>query len=130
MTKKDTKTGAKQEKKTGSAKTQFKKGQSGNPNGRPKRPSLTTKLREALADYESSTGKAFDELLVNRLLKEAIEKGDMRAIHMIWERMDGKVPQGLEHSGRNGSPIKTETAIQLGKDIRRLNSAWFDDTEK
>ena len=72
----------------------LKKGQSGNPGGRPKGSSLTAQLR-VLLDKEvtgkDGTVNAFADLVVEGLVKNA-EKGDVKAIADIFNRVDGPVP--------------------------------------
>ena len=69
----------------------FKKGQSGNPNGRPKTP---IELKECLAnipdaDYQAIVGK----------LTELAKKGNTRAIELLLDRWGGKVTQPIELPG-------------------------------
>ena len=68
----------------------FKKGQSGNPNGRPKLPDIKEALELLLSDVES--GKTKLEMVINALYKRAI-KGDVRAIQELLDRMYGKAQQ-------------------------------------
>lgn len=75
----------------------FKKGFSGNPAGAPHGyKKLTTLLTEALAKIANDKGETFDELLVKRVIKNAIDKGDMRAIEHIWDRREGKAVQFID----------------------------------
>ena len=70
-------------------KTSWKKGESGNKNGAPKKEhSLTNILKEKL-DKNKFTAK----------LIELAEKGDIRAIQMIYERIDGKVKDEIAVDG-------------------------------
>jgi hypothetical protein len=119
-----TKSGKKQEKERNPDGT-FPKGKSGNPKGRPKGKSLTNQLREALREIEANTGEQYDVLLVKRLLDKAISKGDMKAIQMIWERLEGKPTQQHEHSGLNGDPIamKHEYEVMLAE-IDNMDNLW------
>jgi hypothetical protein len=86
----------------------WKKGASGNPRGRPKKQdSLTSLLKEEIekiceADKENRTWK---QLVVRATLQLAM-KGNQAAIHEIWNRMDGKLKQSLEHSGAGNTPIE------------------------
>ena len=88
---------------------EFKKGQSGNPNGRPKGSrNLTTILREMLEEEIEvnvdgvKTKKQFQEVIVRKLLQKANE-GNLKAIEQILDRMEGKPVQKQE--------IKTDNPI-------------------
>lgn len=73
-------------------KGQFKPGFSGNPDGpKPGYKQLSTQLKEALAKIWEGSASEVQELLIKRLLTLAVVKGDMRAIELIFERIDGKV---------------------------------------
>ncbi len=75
--------------------TRWKKGESGNPKGRPKKQdSLTSLLREEIkkicpADREKRTWK---ELIVGATLQLAM-KGNAAALREVWDRLDGKILQ-------------------------------------
>ena len=75
----------------------FQKGQSGNPNGRPKsEQAVTPTLRRLLADKQH--GKTRAENVANTLLTLA-ESGDVSAIRIVLERVDGKVADQVELGG-------------------------------
>ena len=86
--------------------TSWKKGESGNPNGRQrhKKP-LADCFREALAEEHGKTGKTYNEALVQKLIDLAMA-GNVTALTYIFDRALGKPRQSLE----------------LGGDIRHL--AW------
>lgn len=81
----------------------FQKGRSGNPGGRPKCP-LTQEIREALAKpttilIDGKRRKAtMNEKLIHVLTKRA-EKGDKKAIEMLWDRGYGKAMQPVDIEG-------------------------------
>lgn len=73
----------------------FKKGQSGNPNGAPKKKhSITATIREMM-DEEPEIKKS----LAKRILAMAA-KGDIIAIKTIWSYLDGMPAQDLNLAGK------------------------------
>lgn len=77
----------------------FAKGQSGNPGGRPK----TKLFREALIRALEAAGddqKKLDVVATALFLKAS--DGDVPAIRELADRIDGKVPQGIEN-GEDGA---------------------------
>jgi hypothetical protein len=91
---------------------QFKPGQSGNPNGAPKGPYLTTILKKLLdeeieiVDAETGLKRKIrkSELVTVALLKQAA-KGNVKAIREIMDRIDGKVPQKIGLTGADGENL-------------------------
>lgn len=74
-------------------KTQFKKGQSGNPKGRPKLPDLKEALENILG--ETKDGKtALDAIFMALRAKAA--KGDVRAAELLMDRAYGKSKQTID----------------------------------
>lgn len=79
-------------KESGNKKTQFKKGQSGNPNGR----------RGALKDILDDIGDEVNESgistreAVMRTVWGMAKRGDMRAIQFIADRSEGKAREYIE----------------------------------
>jgi hypothetical protein len=69
--------------------SQFKKGTTGNPNGRPKK---IPELRELLANVlgDEKDGKSAAEAILMALRNKAI-KGDVRAAELLLDRAYGKV---------------------------------------
>ena len=77
----------------------FQKGQSGNPGGRPKGMSLVAQLKEELLKPASgSTTTTNKEMVAHKLVQMAIA-GDVPAIRLCFEYIDGKATQPVEHSG-------------------------------
>ena len=84
--------------------TKFEKGKSGNPKGRPKGArSLSTILREMLEEPieivvdGKKERREFREVIIRKLLKKAND-GDMRAIQEIFDRVEGKAQQNIDHT--------------------------------
>tara|TARA_Y100001970_G_scaffold221243_1_gene271904 strand:+ start:864 stop:1178 length:315 start_codon:yes stop_codon:yes gene_type:complete len=75
-------------------KGQFVKGKSGNPSGRPKNQTFTKELRVFMNSIDHS-GIHRLEYIVNVLYHKACE-GDLTAIKMIMDRVDGLPTQHVE----------------------------------
>ena len=71
--------------------TQFQKGQSGNPGGRPKTVLLSQAYREKLAEVDPKTGKTHAELIAIAQAVQA-KRGNVHAARWIADRTEGKVP--------------------------------------
>jgi len=76
-------------------KGQFKKGQSGNPSGRPKNLTFTKQLRMFMNELDPVMGVQRLEYIVSVLFAKACE-GDLTAIKMIMDRVDGLPTQTVE----------------------------------
>lgn len=68
----------------------FKKGQSGNPKGRPTSRPLNNAIREAI--NAESMDKCILKEIALKILSEA-KKGNMAAIKILFERLDGPPPK-------------------------------------
>lgn len=80
--------------------TSFKKGQSGNPNGRPlKGHSITEWFREML-----DSNPDVREKLGRSILNKALD-GDIAAIKLIWNHLDGMPKQTTDISSDRDLPI-------------------------
>ena len=79
--------------------TQWKKGQTGNPNGQPRKlPSLNFALTKVFGvTSEDEVSKI--ELILEAMYKQAIKKGNVQAANLILDRMHGKPKQAVEISG-------------------------------
>jgi|TARA_Y100000310_G_scaffold325717_1_gene389599 hypothetical protein len=75
----------------------WKKGESGNPNGRPEGSiSVVSALKRELAKTPDGEKKTYLELLVKRMLKKGIVDGDVSMIKDIVNRTDGLPRQNLD----------------------------------
>ncbi len=89
----------------------WKKGVSGNPNGRkPNGLCLTSLVKEYLHEHPEGQKWTYAQALARAMIAKAL-KGDVRMMELIWERVDGKVTQTI--SGPDGGPIKVSTAQEL-----------------
>ena len=85
--------------------TQFKKGKSGNPKGKPVGAlSMTTKIREFLMEF-GKDGETNADKLKRAIVLRAITKSDVMAKE-IMDRVDGKVPTKTELTGKDGQPLE------------------------
>lgn len=86
--------------------TKFKKGKSGNPNGRPKTPLVVKQIR---AEMATEVIEVIREQLTREELKECIravidkiiKTGDVHSLNELLNRSIGKVTDRVEHSGPN-----------------------------
>ena len=91
----------------------FKKGQSGNPNGRPKIPDLSEAISKIL--NEEKDGMIALDAVLKALRARAI-KGDVRAIQELLDRAYGKAKQYIDHT-TDGEPInQINVKIKHAKD--------------
>ena len=87
---------------------QFKKGQSGNPLGRPKGSvSIVSLIREKLEEIPEGQKKRYADLLVDRIFIKALKEGDTATIRDIIDRIDGKPvqPTDLTSGGKAIAPV-------------------------
>jgi hypothetical protein len=89
---------------------QFKKGQSGNPKGRPKKiPDLDKLLADVLGEEKDGVEAAKAILMA---LRAKATKGDVRAAEVLLDRAYGKAKQFLDHS-------------TLGEKINQIVPPWM-----
>jgi hypothetical protein len=85
----------------------FKKGQSGNPNGRPKLPDITEALEDEVGD------KGIREVL--KALYKKAKAGDVRAIQELLDRSYGKSNQTIDHKNNGESFEPTQVVFGKGQ---------------
>ena len=101
--------------------TRFKKGQSGNPNGRPKGTfSLVGILKQKLQEVPAGKKKTYAEMLVDRYLKQAIGEGNDKLIRDALDRVDGRPDQKQQHT------VKADVDMTPADAIKILNSIKSD----
>jgi len=94
----------------------FKPGQSGNPKGRPpKRNCLTSLLKEAMEKTcPQDKGKRTWAQVINEQLLKMAKKGDLHAMRLIYEYVEGKPRQEIETPSdvtihvKYADPLKTD----------------------
>lgn len=85
----------------------FKKGQSGNPKGKPKGTiSITQEIKKKLLTCPKGKEKNYLEYMVDMILQKAIIEGDETMLKLIWNYTDGMPKQTIGGDGDN--PIKIE----------------------
>lgn len=98
-------------KKTGgkfpSVENQFKPGQSGNPDGRPKKRLMDEIYEEVLQEHGSLAAAKIVRAIITRAIN-----GDVRAAQLANERTQGKPKQAHEITGKDGGPIQIVSFIQ------------------
>lgn len=87
--------------------TQWKPGQSGNPKGRPPRPSFLDVLAHELGEPEDL------KAIVQKYLA-LCKKGDLKALIDLADRLDGKATQRTEYAASDG----TEIVLRLPGELR------------
>jgi len=81
------------------------KGQSGNPKGSPKKArAMANALRAALRE-KTPDGETKRRAIACKLADMALA-GDLDAIKLIYERMDGKVPEVRQVTGDEGGAVE------------------------
>jgi len=74
----------------------WRKGESGNPGGRPRRKLLTEELERLLEqEAPAANGRTWAAVIAETLLKQG-RKGNVRAIAEIGDRVEGKARQSVE----------------------------------
>jgi hypothetical protein len=87
------------------------KGHPGFAGGGKRKLSIRTSSIKAKIHYELTKNHQTDTLDIARKLINMAKAGDLRAIEMIMERMDGKVPQAISGDKENPLIIQVEPII-------------------
>ncbi len=93
----------------------WKKGQSGNPNGRPPKPSsIISILKEELRKPSGlKEGESWEQAIV-RLWLAMVGDGDMKALKELLDRIYGKPAESLQLSGPGGKEITLRVKYDNG----------------
>ncbi|HUN55844.1 MAG TPA: hypothetical protein VMU29_11870 [Smithella sp.] len=74
-------------------------------NGRPEGSlSLTNAIKKILKSVDEKTGKRILDLLATATIKHAMQGKDAY-LKVIMERLEGKVPDKTENTGKDGGPV-------------------------
>jgi len=126
-------TGEKQEIR-GDIKTRFKKGESGNPKGRPQGSvSITTEIKKKLNEIPEGQKKTYLDLLINRILKLGVVDGNEQIIKAIWGYVDGMPKQKTDITsgderigfGHHMEPEHIELARRYENELKDLEDELY-----
>jgi hypothetical protein len=101
----------------------FKKGQSGNPGGRPKA------LIEVQALAREHTSKAIARLVKIVEDDTAPHAAAVAAANSLLDRGWGKPPQALHHTGEDGGPVQVQHSVDAFMEKIRQLKARMEETE-
>ena len=91
-----------------------------NPIGKPKGVRhLSTLLLEKLSEASKSGSVAEEDIIIQKVIEMA-KKGNMRAIELIWDRMEGKSLQTISQISQT-EPLTEEQKEKLNKLLRGRN---------
>lgn len=105
----------------------FAKGNTGNLKGRPKgsrNKTVSYQLKQLIKEYDENTGMTYEAMMLKALLSKAIKKQDVRAIELVFNRTDGKVPQPIEFQDK--SVLEKNLKVrELMEGFERMGDKWF-----
>jgi hypothetical protein len=107
----------------------FKKGQSGNLNGRPRGvKNFTSKVRSALESVADGKGSTWEKKFVEALLDKAVVEKDPGTMKLIWNYLDGMPNQTVDMTTRRS----LEDLIDEANEIQSTDSdaVSFVDSEQ
>jgi hypothetical protein len=90
----------------------WKEGQSGNPNGRPRKGLTLTDIARGVLDEELPSGMTRKEALVRKVASLAYD-GNETMIKLLWTYIDGLQRQEIQHSGSIEHHLTYEEVLQL-----------------
>lgn len=98
----------------------WKKGQSGNPKGGPdKDQSITFLMRKYLQNIPEGQKKTAKQAFVEKAYAKAVKQGDITAIKLIWNYMDG-VPKGETQAPTVNITVNLEKQAEIQKALEDL----------
>ncbi len=104
----------------------FKKGESGNPNGRPKGSvSVVSAIKRKLEEVPEGKTKTYLEYFVEQIMKKGVIEGDTAIMKDIIDRVDGKAQYNVDITS-NGQTI---TPIYAGESVKTIPEYHSDDKD-
>ena len=108
----------------------FKPGQSGNPTGGRKGPTLRGAIAELMARHEIAGKRIAGGKTVQQLLAEVIIRGSLKGkfpfVKEVFDRLEGRVAERL--AGHDGGPLGPAAAVDLSRvsddDLARLDAIF------
>jgi hypothetical protein len=94
----------------------FQKGQSGNPQGRPKKAKSLTNILEKALSKKREDGRTNKAALVDTLLSLALA-GDVTALKYVYDRIDGKPVESVNMAADVNATSNLEV-IQMSREER------------
>lgn len=89
---------------------------------------ITQQIISMLNEVDRKTGDSNLRVMVRNVVTLA-KAGDMQAVEFVTNRVEGKVPQAVEVSGRDGAPIETITATMTLAEAARLYAMTVADED-
>lgn len=83
----------------------FQPGQSGNPKGRPKKGQAMSDQLRTVLNKKNKDGTPNKRAIAEKLVELATE-GHVEAMKVVFERIDGKVPQTNVFEGSEDAPMR------------------------
>lgn len=102
----------------------WKKGESGNPKGRPPAVKISSAAFQCLREIEPETGITYAELIAIALIREAIN-GNVSAAREILEITEGPIPKRLEISANVNFQIEGASDEELDQIIKTAFETMF-----
>lgn len=106
----------------------FKKGQSGNPKGRPKGTySFIPLLKRELQKLDGMTDKTKGEVVIEKLIDKAIKDKDIQAMRELMNRIDGMPTQRI--GGDSDNPIELKLTGDEQSKINKFIGRYLGNTK-
>jgi hypothetical protein len=90
----------------------MKPGETRNPNGRPKKgESITEIAKKFLEDIPEGQNKTYKQLFFEKVYKKAVVEGDIAALKLVWNYVDGMPEQPIKHTGDADNPVTVKVYL-------------------